>query len=142
MRLPITLVDPTLPVPAYHSEGAVAFDLYARVEMVCPPFEPVRIPANVIVQVPDGCELRVSLRSSTPIKKRLMFPHGVGIVDRDYCGPNDEIQVLVVNFSQEPVTVARGERFAQAAINRIEHCEIAIVEPAKAADRGGFGSTG
>lgn len=142
IRLNVTLVDPSLPLPAYQSEGAVAFDLYARVTTVCPPFEPVKIPANVIVKVPDGCELRVSLRSSTPIRKRLLLPAGVGIVDRDYCGPHDEVQLCVVNFGKEPVTVERGERVAQAAVIRVEHCEIMIAEPATARDRGGFGSTG
>lgn len=142
MLLNITLVDPTLPVPAYQTAGAVAFDLYARVTTVCPPFEPVKIPANLIVQVPDGCEFRISLRSGTPIKKHLLIPNGVGIIDRDYRGPQDEINLLVVNFGKEEVTVERGERIGQAAVVRVERCDIAVIEPAAAENRGGFGSTG
>jgi len=39
----------------------------------------------------------------------------VGIVDADYCGPDDEVKVEVMNLTLAPVAVARGERIAQGS---------------------------
>jgi hypothetical protein len=38
---------------------------------------------------------------STPLKRGLMVANGVGVVDSDYCGPEDEVKVAVLNFSEE-----------------------------------------
>ena len=34
-------------------------------------------------------------RSSTPIKRGLIVANGVGVVDSDYCGPDDEVKIEV-----------------------------------------------
>ena len=100
------------------------------------------IPANLIVRVPDGHALILASRSSTPLKKGLSTPHGIGVIDCDYCGPEDELRVQVYNFTEAPVTVARGERVAQALIVPTAHCELVETETPAAKSRGGFGSTG
>ncbi|HET8631837.1 MAG TPA: dUTP diphosphatase [Thermomicrobiales bacterium] len=142
LRVRIARVDPDLPLPAYETPGAVGFDLLARVATTVPPGGIARIPANVIVETPPGYMLLVAARSSTPAKKGLSVPHGIGIVDQDYCGPDDEIRLQVYNFTAEPVTIARGERLAQGVFVRVDR---AVWEEIPASDRptrGGFGSTG
>jgi len=139
----ITRIDEDLPLPTYASSGAVAFDLYARVHTVVKPDELGLIPVNVIIAVPEGYVLIVALRSGTPRKKKLLSPHGVGIIDRDYCGPNDEIQVQVLNFGDEPAVIERGERIAQALLIATRDCiwdERPVLD--REESRGGFGSTG
>ena len=37
MKIRMTRVDKGLPLPTYHTQGAVAFDLYPRVSAVIPP---------------------------------------------------------------------------------------------------------
>jgi dUTP pyrophosphatase len=138
----VVLVDPSLPVPAYETTGAAAFDLYCRVTTRVPPRAVARIPANVIVEVPDGYVLVVALRSSTPLRKRLLSPHGVGIIDRDFCGAEDEIHVQVWNFGDSDVIVERGERIAQGLFVRSESLPRVAVERIERGSRGGFGSTG
>lgn len=140
MRLAITRVDPSLPLPAYGTPGAAAFDFFARQEVTVPPHALAYIPANAIIRVPEGYVLVVALRSSTPGKKGLLSPHGVGIIDRDYCGPEDEIKIEVYNFTEQPSTVYRGERIAQGLLVPVASCEWEEQEPA-ASSRGGFGST-
>ena len=39
--------------------------------------------------------------------------NGVGVIDPDYCGPEDEVKIAVMNFTREPVTVRAGDRIAQ-----------------------------
>lgn len=144
MDLRITRIDKDLPLPKYETPGACAFDVCAREETVVAPKSLGFIPTGLVVCVPDGHTLLLASRSSTPKKKGLLIPHGIGIVDQDYCGPEDELKVQVWNFTDEPVTVARGERVAQAMLVPIVRCALTEVELEKegAKSRGGFGSTG
>ena len=86
--------------------------------------------------------LVVASRSSTPLKKGLTPPHGFGIIDHDYCGPTDEIGVLVYNFTSDPVEIRRGEKIAQGVFVKIDKFEWEEVSEMEGRSRGGFGSTG
>lgn len=141
-RVRIKRVDPTLPLPAYATAGSVGFDLLCREERVIEPGEVALLPANVIVETPPGYMLLVTARSSTPRRKGLSIPHGVGVVDRDYSGPGDEVQVQVYNFTAAPVRVARGERIAQGIFVRVDAFAWQEAGEMDAPTRGGFGSTG
>lgn len=142
MRVRIKRVDKGLPLPTYHSAGAAGFDLFCREERAVAPGEVALLPANVVVATPPGYMLLVAARSSTPRRKGLSVPHGIGIVDHDYCGPEDEIHVQVYNFTDRPVTVVRGERIAQAVFVHVGAADWDEVDEMDAPTRGGFGSTG
>lgn len=142
MQLPVTRIDKGLPLPKYETPGACAFDVLARETVTVPARSLGFIPTGLVVCVPDGHVLLLASRSSTPKKKGLLIPHGIGIVDRDYCGPDDEMTVQVYNFTDEDVTVERGERIAQAMLCPVTTCELVDVEPRTDKSRGGFGSTG
>lgn len=143
MNLKIKLVDPSLPMPSYQTEGAVAFDLYARKDMSIPPFVPTIIPTNIIVKIPSGYFLMLASRSSTPLKKQLMIANGIGVIDQDYCGEEDEIGLQVLNFSKQNVEVKKGERIGQALLVKIAKAEKFVqVTSMSKKSRGGFGSTG
>ncbi len=86
--------------------------------------------------------LLMASRSSTPIKKGLTLGNGVGTIDNDFCGPEDELKVQVYNFTENPVTVERGERIAQGVFVRIDKGDWEEVEEMTAPTRGGFGTTG
>lgn len=142
LRVRIARVDPELPLPAYETAGAVGFDLLARVATTVGPGQVARIPANVIVETPPGYMLLVAARSSLPGRKGLSVPHGIGVIDQDYCGPQDEILVQVYNFTGAPVTVARGDRIAQGVFVRVDQAQWEEADLSHRASRGGFGSTG
>ncbi len=80
-------------------------------------------------------------RSSTPRRLGLISPHGAGLIDQDYCGPEDDILVQLLNIRPEPVTVARGERVAQGVFVRVAIADWREVERSDGPSRGGFGST-
>ena len=142
MKVKITRLDKTLPLPSYQSVGAAGFDLLCRESRTVAPGEVALLPANVVVATPPGYMLLVAARSSTPRRKGLSVPHGIGVIDQDYCGPDDEIHVQVYNFSGQPVTVERGERIAQAIFMRVDRAVWDEVDAIDAPTRGGFGSTG
>ena len=142
MTVALQRIDTSLPLPQYESAGAVGFDLITRETTTIAPGKIGLVPGNVIVRVPEGYALLIIPRSSLPRKKALVCPHSLGVIDQDYHGPDDELMVQVQNISDEPVTVERGERIAQALFVRVERAEWDEVDGHKNESRGGFGSTG
>lgn len=141
MNIAITRIDTTLPLPAYESAGAAAFDCIVRTDTTIEPQAIGLLPSNVIIKVPTGYMLMIAPRSSLPRKKLLVFPHSVGIIDQDYCGPEDEILIQVQNIGTEPITVKRGEKIAQGVFVQIAKADWHEVENHGVETRGGFGST-
>jgi dUTP pyrophosphatase len=141
LRVEIKRIDSSLPLPTYATEGAVGFDLLCREDTEVAPRRLGLIPGNVIVRTPPGYMLLLTLRSSTPRRKGLLIPHGLGIIDQDYCGEGDELLIQVFNFREEAVTVKRGERVAQGIFVPIVHATWDEVD-GMGPGRGGFGSTG
>src|SRR6187399_645874 len=141
MRLKITRLDPTLPLPGYGTSEAAGFDLAASHDIVIQPGQIALVRTGLIIEVPAGHFLGIFARSSTPLKRGLLVANGVGVVDADYCGPKDEIKIEVVNFTSQPVTVKKGDRLAQGVVLPFIRAEFQEVSEAPGATRGGFGST-
>ena len=141
MKVKIKRIDKSLPLPTYQTAGSVGFDIYSREDMEIKPHEIALIPGNIIVETPQGYMLLVALRSSTPRKKGLIKPHGIGVIDNDYCGEGDEIKVQVYNNTDKIVKVEKGERVAQGIFVKVDRFEWDEVER-MGKNRGGFGSTG
>lgn len=142
MKVKIKRIDPSLPLPKYETNGSVGFDFLAREDTTIESHSIGLIPSNVIIEVPKGYMLVVALRSSTPKNKGLLTPHGIGIIDHDYCGSEDEIKIQVYNFLDKSVTIKRGERIAQGVFVRIDKFGFEEVSEMGNETRGGFGSTG
>ena len=142
MTVKIKRIDQNLLLPVYETSGSVGFDLLCREDVTINPSEVALIPTNIIVETPQGHMLIVTLRSSTPRKYGLLMPHGVGIIDNDYCGEEDEIKIQVYNFTDTPVTVKRGDKIAQGIFTKVEKADWEEVDKIEKRTRGGFGSTG
>lgn len=139
--LKIKRFDKDLPLPQKHSSGAVCFDLYARTDVSVPPESFGRVPLNVAVEIPQGYWGLLAARSSTH-KLGLIPANGIGVIDEDFCGDNDEVLFLVYNPSREKIDIAKGTRIAQLAILQNLPVTIQEVDSLESADRGGIGSTG
>src|SRR5689334_2690857 len=113
MQVKIKRIDKSLPLPKYHTSGSVGCDLYVREETKILPHEVALIPGNVVIEVPKGYMCTIVSRSSTPIKKGLLMPNGIGVIDQDYCGTDDEFKIEVYNFTEKEVIVEKGERIGQ-----------------------------
>src|SRR5260370_34292084 len=140
LKVAIKRIDTSLPLPIYATAGAVGFDLLCREDVEVLPRQIELIPGNVIVRIPAGYFLLLTLRSSTPRRKSLLIPNGVGIIDQDYCGEGDELKVQVLNFNADAVQEKKGERIAQRLFlpeMRVDWGEVNVVVQ----ERGGFGST-
>lgn len=142
MEVKIKRIDKQLPLPQYETQGSVGVDLITRKDTTIQAQKVGLVPANVVIEVPYGYALILSSRSSTPLKKGLSTPHGIGIIDHDYCGENDELKVQVYNFTKETITIPRGDKIAQGLFVRVDKVKFVEVEKMNEENRGGFGSTG
>lgn len=132
----------SVPLPAYQTPGSAGFDLSASVTMTVQPGDVTLVPTGLVIEAPAGHFLGVFARSSTPLKRGLIVANGVGVVDSDYCGPDDEIKIQVYNFTSSPVTINAGDRLAQGIIMPFVRAAWDEGEAADGPSRGGFGSTG
>lgn len=133
--------DTTLPLPEYKTAGAAAMDLVARVETEIAPHSVGYVPLNIALELPDGYWALIAARSSLH-KRGLLLANGIGVGDHDYRGDNDEYLAALLNFTDKPVVVERGERIAQLLIQPAIRIDLAEKISFKSADRGGLGSTG
>ena len=141
VKIKIRRIDQSLPLPEYHSLGAVGFDFCCRETTTVESKSLGYISLNVAIALPDGHMILLAARSSTP-KRGLMLANGVGIMDRDYAGNSDEYKAIVYNYTDQPVTVMRGERIVQGIGLRSDQVEWEEVSDLGVSDRGGFGTTG
>ena len=150
-------LQPTWPIRG--TNQSVGLDLYtAHREVLCPYGRPRFIDTGIIVKPSIGYHVEVFLRSSMA-KQHIILCNHVGIIDPDYCGPNDTIKLAlrylppiyntcehgtVLHFSDsEPLTINTGTKIAQLVVRKtIEPIYEMIQEPSKEINRGGFGSTG
>jgi dUTP pyrophosphatase len=144
MRVKISRVDASLPLPQFETEGSFGFDLLVREDTEICPGETALIPGNIIVECPTGLALLILPRSSTYRKTGLTFPHSIGLIDRDYSGPEDEIKIQVQNNAKKTVFIKRGEKIAQGLFVQSPKIQFEEVDRTKILaknSRGGFGST-
>ena len=142
MRLKIRRLDPTISLPAYGTDEAAGFDLAAAHDVRVAPGQIALVRTGLVIEVPTGHFLGIFARSSTPLKRGLMIANGVGVIDPDYSGPNDEVMVQVLNFTAAEVMLKRGDRLAQAVVLPAPRITWEEVSEIRQATRGGFGATG
>src|SRR3954451_7502246 len=137
----IKRLSPLVSLPRYETDGAAAFDLAAATDLTVEPGQVALVPTGLVIEVPSGMFLAIFARSSTPLKRGLMVANGVGVVDQDYCGPDDEVKIAVLNFTSAPVRVAAGDRIAQGMLLPVDRVEWEEAQVLRGTSRGGFGST-
>jgi dUTP pyrophosphatase len=142
MRLHIRRLDSTIPLPTYGTDESAGFDLAAADDVVIAPQQIALVRTGLVIEVPSGHFLAILARSSTPLKRGLMVANGVGVIDPDYSGPTDEVLIQLLNISQAPVTVRRGDRLAQGIILPAPRVTWEEVDEIRGASRGGHGATG
>lgn len=131
-----------MPLPTYATAESAGFDLAASAEVTVAPRQIALVPTGLVIEVPTGYFLGIFARSSTPLKRGLVVANGVGVVDPDYAGPEDEVRIQVLNVSTSDVTVRPGDRLAQGIVLPAPRVTWDEVTDARRETRGGFGSTG
>ena len=130
-------------LPTYGSTEAAGADLYACMEetVTVQPGEVAWISTGIALEVPKGCAGLIYARSSLGTKRGLAPANKVGVIDSDYRG---EVKVVLLNHSNDPQSVAPGERIAQLVITPVLTPAYEEADDLSDTSRGegGFGSTG
>lgn len=142
MKAKITRVIPDIPLPEYHTGESAGFDIAAGEGMVIQPGQVAKVRSGLIIEAPQGYFMMLTCRSSLSSKKGLHLANGVGTIDRDFSGPEDEFKIILHNFTTEPVIVAKGERLVQGIFLPVSQVQWEEVEQIREESRGGIGSTG
>jgi dUTP pyrophosphatase len=132
-----------VPLPKYQTSGAAGMDLHAALAapVTIAPLGRAKIPTGLAFAIPHSFEGQVRPRSGLAARTGLTVLNSPGTIDADYRG---EVQVLLVNLSDAPVTVAPLERVAQLVIAPVARAELAVAVELTETARGdgGYGSTG
>jgi dUTP pyrophosphatase len=145
MKLNIKLLKDSAKIPTYGSVSAAGLDLYAAEDYIIEVESRKLISTGISVSWDeynnDKHYLRIAPRSGLSVKNSIDV--GAGVVDSDYRG---EIFVCLINNSKEKkFEIKRGDRIAQAILEKISRFD-SIIEvnelPSSERGSGGFGSTG
>lgn len=132
-----------LPLPTYATEQSAGMDLHAAIAVnkIIAPGERALIPTGIAIALPANYEAQIRPRSGLAYKNGITVLNSPGTIDADYRG---EIQVLLINHSNEAFTIERGMRIAQMIIAPVVQSSWQIVADLEESARGtgGFGSTG
>src|ERR1044072_8724801 len=131
------------PLPSYATVESAGMDLRAHLEtaITLQPPERMLVPTGLFMELPLGYEAQVRPRSGLAIKQGLTLLNTPGTIDADYRG---ELKVIMINLSNEPQTIAPGDRIAQMVVAPVTQVTLEAVEILTTTDRGhgGFGHTG
>jgi dUTP pyrophosphatase len=144
LRLPVLRVGAVdVPLPRYHTPGSAGMDLQAAIpeEVILAPLGRHMFSTGLSMAIPEGYEGQIRPRSGLAAGSGVTVVNAPGTIDSDYRG---EIRVVLVNLSQEPVTIEPLQRIAQLVIAAVTRADVVAVESLPATERGvgGYGSTG
>ena len=130
--------------PSYAYPTDSGFDLRANKKVTLGPLERELVPTGLFFDIPENYEVQVRPKSGLAIKKGLSVVNTPGTVDQGYTG---EIQVILINLSNETHTIEVGDKIAQAVLCPVvagKYVNLQRVLNVEDKDRGdnGFGSTG
>lgn len=142
IQLPVINESP-YDLPAYATLSSAGLDLKAVLDIPISlaPLERKIVGTGIKMALPKGYEAQVRPRSGLAAKQGITVLNAPGTIDADYRG---EIGVILVNLSNEVVTIDPGERIAQLVVAQYTQVNWQQVETLDDTVRGegGFGSTG
>lgn len=132
--------------PTYGSYFAACADIFADPREADGTISTITVPAHGTAKIPIGWAMQppsdyyIQILQRSGLASKGIFPIG-GVCDWDYRG---EYQVILYNSTDNPFTVASGDKIAQIAVRPYEQAKFDIVEELSDTARGanGFGSTG
>ena len=101
--------------PKFAYEGDSGFDLRADISepIVLNPLKRVLVPTGLYFELEKGTEIQVRPRSGLAIKNGITVLNSPGTVDSHYRG---EVKIPLINLGEDPFTIQKGDRIAQAVI--------------------------
>lgn len=134
-------LHPEAEIPAFKHEGDSGVDLKVVEDTVVPPMGRRLLRTGLAVEIPRGYEIQIRPRSGISLNTPIMIANSPGTIDSGYRG---EIGIIVFNASNEPFSIKKGTRIAQAVVMHVpevKHVETHALSVTGRNEKG-FGSTG
>ena len=127
--------------PSYAKPGDAGADLRSTADLVLAAGARALVGTGVRIAMPNGYVGLVHPRSGLAAKNGITVLNSPGTVDAGYRG---EILVTLINTSDQPFEIKRGDRIAQLIFQRVEQATFIAVSELPLSERGttGFGSSG
>ena len=166
----VTTFDESINLPVRATKGAAGYDFEAAEDIVIPTIwkqgigtvlkavlkgeealvddklrkevKPVLVPTGIKAYMGDEEYLQLCNRSSNPLKNFLLMGNGVGVIDSDYYGNEDNeghIMFQFLNFGLTDKTIKKGERIGQGIFLPFLKAD---QDESSTERTGGFGSSG
>jgi dUTP pyrophosphatase len=144
LYLGFKVLHPDAVLPKYNYGGDSGFDLHSVEEITIEPFGRALVPTGISLDIKDGYEIQVRSKSGLALKEGLFVLNSPGTVDAPYSG---EIKVIIFNTNQQPYTIKKGMKVAQAVLCPVVNGNwVNLEEVTEISDKergeNGFGSTG
>lgn len=156
-KINCTIDDANIILPKYETEYASGVDLRAwkytypsdltttldfpEEGLILQPLERVLIKTGLHIELPPNTEAQIRPRSGLALKHGISIVNTPGTIDEDYRG---DIGVILINLSNQPFTIKKGDRIAQMVFQKVEKFDLEVVNKLSDTIRGqgGFNSTG
>ncbi|QBP18856.1 dUTP diphosphatase [Acetilactobacillus jinshanensis] len=125
---------------AIHHQDQLTDDQITAAKKVLKPY---LIPTGIKAYMQPNEVLIIANRSSNPLKRGMILPNGIGVIDSDYYNnPSNEGEIFVqmVNFGIRDRKIHKGDRIGQGIFMPYLIADHEIKPKAKR--QSGFGSTG
>lgn len=117
-RKPLSIVFKPLrddiEVPQIKTQGSAGADIVIPDDVTIEPFsllgKGTLVPLGFSLDIPEGMQVHIMLRSSVGLKTPIRLSNGVGLIDSDYKG---ELCLLLDNLSKNSIHIKSGTRIAQ-----------------------------
>ena len=141
MKIPVLPTDSMYRMPERAHDGDAGADLFAADDAVLEPGGRVTVPLGFSMAIPEGHAGLVLPRSGLASRSGITVINAPGLIDAGYRG---EVQVALVNHSDERFEIERGDRVAQLVIVAVATPSFEPVSSLDETQRGsgGFGSSG
>lgn len=123
-------------LPMRATKNSVGYDFVSPEDYTIMPNVTIAIDSGVSCEFSNDLWLGIYGRSSF-VKKGLMNPLGVGIIDSDYHATGNNIVIMLKNVSNEPIIIKQGDAIAQGIFHKV----ITAGDEVTTKRIGGFGST-
>lgn len=131
MKIKAKKLSPDAILPQMMKAGDAAMDFYSYKDYRLKPGEKIVIETGVAIAIPRGYWGNVRDRSGLAAKHSLHTMGGV--FDSNYRG---EVQIVMINLSQEIYNIKKGDRICQMIIEKHEDIEIEEVVELDQTNRG------
>ena len=156
MNINCTVDNEDIVLPKYESECASGMDLRAwkyslptnlketlnfqEEGFILNTLDRVLIKTGLHIELPPDIEAQIRPRSGLALKSGISIVNSPGTVDEDFRG---DIGVILINMSNEPFVIKKGDRIAQMVFQKVEKFNLNIVDKLSDTLRGegGYGST-